>query len=276
MEVYPRFLKNSVVFTDKGDLKKKAQFNFKTGANNDMLSERHAAIANKKYKMKEIHPTLRSQYTKLMRTLDLVNLELALVSVVSLKKVVIKSHEAGVSCDSQTCAPLLFKVVNDIDDEIEEIKKKNNHFIEERKAEKKAAKAAAAAAAAVAAADSWEDMVEVPAVEVPAAIVAADSWEDMVEVPAVEVRAEEHVAEVVYETEPETDSDVEFEGESETKCEEKELDSKYIRCSDGFVMMRGHTRWSDSEPEYGEETKTCSDGFIMRGHVRWSDSDSDE
>jgi hypothetical protein len=243
MEVYARYLKNSVVFTEKGEFKKKAQFNLKCGATMDDIAQKHSAISKKKYDMKKIHPSLRSQYSKLMRTLDLVNAELSFVSGSSLKQVVLKSSEAGTRCDSQSTAPVLFKAVNDISNEIDEVKNKNKKFIAENKAAAAAAaaakKAAEEAAAAVAEPDSWEDLVDEPAAAEPESVEA------------------DNEAEFDSDTEDETEANTESDPESITaennnKTEEKELDSKYIRCSDGFIMLRGHTRWSDSEPEYDD------------------------
>jgi hypothetical protein len=248
MEVYARFMKNSVVFTDKGEIKKKAQYNFKSGANMDMIVERHAAVANKKYKMKEIHPTLRGQFSKLSRTLDLLRIEMALVSATSLKKVVLKSHEAGVSCDSQTMVPILNKMINDIDEEMEELKNKNKKLAAEHKAAKRAAAAEAAAAAAEAAA-------------------AADSWEDMADEEPVAVDAEPRLvaeAEADTETEVDTDSDAETETESWENMGGNDVDAdtvpdvependkkvEYVVCADGFVHRAGMTRWSDSDSDY--------------------------
>jgi hypothetical protein len=270
MEVYARFLKNSVVFTDKGEFKKKAQFNLKCGGTMDDLMQNHAAISKKKYDMKKIHPSLRSQYSKLMRTFDLVNTELSFVSASSLKQVVLKTKEAGTRCDSQSTAPVIFKALNDINDEIDELKNKNKKFISDNKAAKKAAAEAAAAKAAAQEPESWEDLVDEPAVDTELHAVDSETEFD---------------SDTEDETEVDTESDPESITENNNKTEEKELDRKYIRCSDGFIMLRGHTRWSDSDPEYDdydenaetEKLVTCSDGFVMmRGHTRWSDSDCDE
>jgi hypothetical protein len=168
--VNENLMKHSVIFNPNGTIKKgKPTYNFWRGHTMEELKAEYETIRDKEIAVRAIHPTLQKRYISLVKTYNLLRLEKKYVDPNSLKRTRAKASEYIVS-DQISWVITIDGIMENIENEVAQIKTRTEALRAADKAEaaakkaaaaaemaKKAAATAAAAAAAAAVVDDWEE-----------------------------------------------------------------------------------------------------------------------